>query len=137
MFLSNIFEKSIKSRIINFLQANSFFSDYQFGFLQGRSVNYAHFFVNKYIHENLDLNKKTMGIFLDVKKAFDSINHDLSLKKLDYAGIRGIENDRIRSYLTNRIQYVKINEEYSNPIWLNQGVPQGTVLGPIFFLLYI
>lgn len=91
--LSNIFEKSIKSRIINFLQANSFFSDYQFGFLQGRSVNDENFFVNKYIHENLDLNNKTMGIFLDVKKAFDSLNHDsdyLLLKKLHYSGIRGI-----------------------------------------------
>lgn len=135
--ISKIFEKCIKTRTMNFLNTNSFFSMNQFGFIPGRSINDAHFFVNKFIHENLDIGNKVMGIFLDVKKAFDSINHELLLKKLNYAGIRGKENDFIRSYLTDRIQIVKINDSYSSPLKINHGVPQGTVLGPIFFIIYV
>lgn len=78
-----------------------------------------------------------MGIFLDVKKVFDSINNDVLPKKLYYVGIRGTENDLVRSYLTNRLQVVNINGKYSDPSKINHGVQQGTVLGPIFFIMYI
>lgn len=97
----------------------------------------AHFFVNQYIYENLDLNNKTMSIFLGIGKAFDTINHEILLKKLYYAGIRGTENDLVKSYLTNRMQVVKLNENYSTPLILNHGEPQGSVLGSIFFIIYI
>lgn len=94
----------IKFRIKHFLTLFFFFYYYQFGFLQCRSVNNAHFFVNKYIHNNLNLSNTTMSLFIDVRKVFDSINHELLLNKLYYAGIKGTENYLIISYLTSRVQ---------------------------------
>ena len=78
-----------------------------------------------------------MAIFIDLKKAFDTVNHEILLDKLKYFGIRGIANTWFRSYLKNRRQFVCINEINSSEQFLNIGVPQGSVLGPLLFLLYI
>jgi len=94
-------------------------------------------FLNKYVHEHLNQNNKVLGIFLDIKKAFDCVNHQLLLKKLNYAGIRGIANKLISSYLSDRHQIVKINDKLSQSLSVKHSVPQETVLGPIFFILYI
>lgn len=114
--LSKIYEKCIKYRIISFLDKNTFFSKNQFGFLKGKSTSDAHFFLNKYVHEHLDQNNKVLAIFLDIKKAFDCVNHQLLLKKLNYAGIRGIANNLISSYLNDRHQIVKINDKFSKSL---------------------
>ena len=81
--------------------------------------------------------KLAFDIFVDLKKAFDSFNHKILLEKLEQLGIRGIPNKLIESYLTNRYQYVQINDSKSNLRSINCGVPQGSVLGPILFILYI
>ena len=78
-----------------------------------------------------------MGIFLDLTKAFDTVDHDILLQKLNSYGIRGHSNDFFRSYLTNREQFTFINKKKSTTKSINFGVPQGSVLGPLFFILYI
>ena len=135
--ISKILEKCIKSRILLFLNKNEFFSKNQFGFLPDRSTNDALFLFNKVLHDILDSNNKVLGIFLDIKKAFDSVNHTILLKKLYQAGFRGNIYNLMQSYLSNRTQLVRINNTYSNQLHISHGVPQGTVLGPILFIIYI
>ena len=79
----------------------------------------------------------TIGVFIDLKKAFDTINHNILLEKLDHYGIRGITNQWLKSYLTNRQQYVRYNETDSSLSKIICGVPRGSILGPILFILYI
>ena len=83
-------------------------------------------------------NKKVVcGIFSDLSKAFDTVDHTILLKKLNHYGIRGVANKLIKSYLSNRKQYVQIGNTKSNLLNINCGVPQGSVLGPLLFLIYV
>lgn len=86
---SKIFEKCIKTKILQFLNNKNFFSKNQFGFLTGTSTRDSLFTVNKFLHENLDSNNKVLSIYLDIKKVFDSVNHNILLEKLAHAGLRG------------------------------------------------
>ena len=83
------------------------------------------------------INKYVGGIFIDLQKAFDTVDHDISLRKLDHYGIRGTGKDWFNSYLTNRVQFVSINGFNSTEEVMKFGVPQGSVLGPLLFLIYI
>ena len=78
-----------------------------------------------------------LGVFIDLQKAFDTVDHEILLTKLNHYGIRGAANDWFRSYLSNRKQFVRIEEADSITASVNIGVPQGSVLGPLLFLLYI
>ena len=79
----------------------------------------------------------TLAIFLDMSKAFDTISHDILIRKLEHYGIRGTCKDWFASYLTNRFQYTEIHGEQSTYLNINTGVPQGSILGPILFLIYV
>ena len=78
-----------------------------------------------------------LGVFIDLQKAFDTVDHEILLKKLNHYGIREVANDWFRSYLNNRKQFVRIEDSESDTATINIGVPQGSVLGPLLFLLYI
>ena len=85
----------------------------------------------------LDRNEHAVGVFLDLSKAFDTVDHNILLDKLEHYGIRGVALDWVRSYLSNRLQFVQFNGQCSSPQTICCGVPQGSILGPLFFLLYI
>ena len=89
------------------------------------------------VTENLDNKMHTVGIFLDLSKAFDTLNHDILINKLNSYGIRGLANSWIQDYLSERKQYVVYNGESSSYSSILCGVPQGSILGPLLFLLYI
>ena len=85
----------------------------------------------------INSNELMCGLFLDLSKAFDTVNHNILLSKLDHYGIRGPSLNLLKSYLTNRKQYVKLGNHKSKLRQINCGVPQGAVIGPLFFIIYI
>ena len=111
--------------------------DLQFGFRQKFSTSHALINLTENIRQALDKGYIGCGIFVDLQKAFDTVDHEILLSKLDYYGIRGISNNWFKSYLSNRKQFVSINGYDSELAEINCGVPQGTVLGPLLFLIYI
>ena len=134
---SKIFEKILKENIVNFLNKHNVLSESQFGFQQKKSTNEALIELENYLKYQQANNQITCGIFLDLKKAFDTVDHNILKKKLKIKGIRGLSYDLISSYLANRYQFTCVNSQKSNKNIINYGVPQGSILGPILFLLYI
>ena len=132
-----IFEKLIYSRLYAFLSGQGLINTNQYGFRKGHSTSHALNYSISYIEKNLKEKSHVLGIFVDLSKAFDTIDHDILLYKLENYGIRGIANKLISSYLKGRQQYVHVLEEDSQKLPVVYGVPQGSVLGPLLFLLYI
>ena len=135
--INKIIEKIMYKRLYSFLSINKCIYDLQFGFRNNHSTNHALIDLTEDIRESLDNNNLAIGVFIDLQKAFDTVQHDILLYKLDHYGIRGVANDWLRSYLSNRHQVVCINGIDSNLKFTNIGVPQGSVLGPLLFLVYI
>ena len=135
--LNKIFEKIMYKRIYNFIEKNNILYPLQFGFRAKHSTTHALINITEKIRSALDNSKVACGIFVDLQKAFDTVNHETLLHKLYHYGFRGIINDWFRSYLHERKQKVCLNGFESDIKTLHHGVPQGSVLGPILFLLYI
>ena len=132
-----IFEKIIYKRIFSFARSQNLINPNQFGFRKSHSTSHAVNYSEKIIEEALNRNKHVLGIFIDLSKAFDTIDHGKLLTKLDRYGIRSNAHNLIKSYLSRRIQYTDVLGEKSEPLVVKYGVPQGSVLGPLLFLLYI
>lgn len=135
--INKILEKLVFYRLYKFLDLHNCLYSHQYGFREKHSTNHALIHITEKIRESLDNNKKICGIFVDLQKAFDTVNHNILLKKLDYYGVRGPANDWFRSYLFERKQYVSVLGFNSAFKIIKHGVPQGSVLGPLLFLIYI
>ena len=134
---SKILEKAMANRLYSFFDSINFFAENQFGFLKGKNTELALLHFSKFIYDSIDKSKMTTAIFLDISKAFDNVNHRILLSKLNASGIRGTQLDWLDSYLKNRRQCVKINNDFSSFIDINRGVPQGSILGPLLFIVFI
>ena len=135
--IEKILEKLMYKRLYAFLDYNNIIYDLQFGFRQQYSTSHALINITENISKALDDGNIGCGVFVDLQKAFDTVDHQILLAKLNHYGIRGVSNDWFKSYLSNRSQYVSINGYESGLAAINCGVPQGSVLGPLLFLLYI
>ena len=134
---SKILEKIVASRLLTFLDDGNILSKFQFGFRRGHStVHPMVHFLNK-ITESLNKKKHSIAIFCDLKKAFDTCNHSILLKKLKKYGVDNVELGWFESYLTSRKQFVSIKNVNSPLCEISLGVPQGSILGPLLFILYI
>ena len=134
---SKIFEKIIANRLLKFLDKNNILFSEQFGFRQNHSTCSALISLNEFITSSLDNNEIPVGIFIDLSKAFDSLNHSILLSKLKHLGVRGLPLQLFQNYLSNRSQQVYYNNSLSSSLIITCGVPQGSVLGPLLFLIYI
>lgn len=135
---SKIFEKLIANDLLSFLLSTNFFYKDQFGFLEGRSTSQAIVKIINHISKAVNNGETTIAVLLDVQKAFDSVNHQILLSKLENAGIRGIALDLLKSFISNRKQKVRIGSKISsNTADITIGVLQGSILGVLLFLVYI
>ena len=133
-----ILEKIMYSRLYSFLEWHHFFFQQQFGFRKNHGTSHALSFLIYNIAESLANKTPTRGVFLDLSKAFDTIDHSILYSKLEHSGIRGIALDCIKSYLTTRMQKLECSGILSNSVnTVKRGVPQGSNLGPLLFLIYV
>ena len=135
--INKIFEKILYTRLTKYINDFQLLYKYQFGFRKNHSTEHALIEITDQIRFSMDNNQITCGIFVDLSKAFDTVNHNILLDKLENLGIRGKALELFKSYLSDRVQYVNIDNCKSKTRPITCGVPQGSVLGPLFFLLFI
>ena len=132
---SKILERIMYNRIYKHLQENNILYPKQFGFQKFHSTDYAIAQLIDQIFNSFEENKFTLGVFIDLSKAFDTVNHDILLTKLSNYGIQNINLKWFTSYLSQRKQYISSNQDKTDALNITCGVPQGSILGPLLFLI--
>ena len=127
----------MNKRFVSFFEENNTIHENQYGFRPGRSCEHALLNAQEVLSNTLNKNQIALLLFIDFSKAFDMVEHDILLAKLYNYGIRGVALDWIKSYLSNREQYVFLNGKKSAVANIKFGVPQGSILGPLLFVIYI
>ena len=135
--ISKILEKIIATRLANHLSIHKLIHENQYGFQRHKNTEHNLMQLINYVTKALNDGEYCVGVFIDLRKAFDVCSHSILLKKLEHLGVRGLALDWFRSYLSNRTQQVDIEGNLSEPKQLNISVLQGSILGPILFLCYI
>ena len=135
--VSKVLERIVHHQLHSFLSEHKLLNPYQCGFRRNHSTKFAAIAFLDYIRRRVDLGLLTGAVFIDLRKAFDSVDHEILISKLESYGLRDIELDWFRNYLTDRKQLVSLGKEISDPCLITSGVPQGSILGPLLFVLFV
>ena len=135
--ISKIFEKIMFNQIFTYFQTNRLFYNSQYGFREAHSTELASLELIDFIIEQIDDNKLPICTFIDLSKAFDTLDHDILLYKLKHYGFCNESLNLIESYLKDRYQYTDVDGTKSDHLNIKTGVPQGSILGPLLFIIYV
>ncbi len=134
--ISKIFERVIFKQLYEFFIDNNLFYGSQYGFRDGHSTEYATLELVDRITLEMDNMNTPISIFLDLSETFDNLDHKILIKKLEYYGFNGLSIKLMESYLSNTKEYVEIDDSDSDLLYLTTGLPQGSILGPLLFIIY-
>ena len=134
---SKILEKIMYNRVYKYLTENNLLFQKQFGFREGHSTSHAIVNLFSNIYNSFNENKFTLGVFIDLSKAFDMVNHNILLNKLSLYGIKNNSLKWFSSYISDRKQYIQTSVFKTTNLNVVCGVPQGSILGPLLFILYV
>ena len=134
---SKILERIMYNRLYSFLVENNVLYDKQFGFQKEHSTEHAILQLTNQILQSFDQDTFTIGVFIDLSKAFDTVDHNILLKKMSFYGVRNNNLKWFTSYLSNRKQYISTNQGNTDMVTITCGVPQGSILGPLLFLIFV